>query len=153
VAIRGDARVFQVREAVPLKEKSMFISNLKSAMVVVSICFFSVILSSPIVGEPLSLTSDDPLIGTWQREEKVTYDTNKWVVAPNGKALEFFTGHDEPYEEAQYSIEKKWVDENEYTNYQCVYIVTACREILNVSVPAARGCAWPAPCALGVAVP
>ena len=30
---------------------------------------------------------------------------------------------------------------------------TACREIPNVSGPAARGCAWLGPCALGTAVP
>lgn len=99
----------------------MFKPDPKCKSLVVSFFFLFFVFCFPIVAQSISQNDADQLIGTWLKDG-VSTGIYKLVFAPDGKALEFRMGYDAPENEAKYSIEKKWIDEDGNTWYQCVYL-------------------------------
>jgi hypothetical protein len=99
----------------------MYTSKLRSFARVVSLSILFFVFCFSIFAQSTSQNDADQLIGTWLKDG-VSSGIYKLVFAPDGKALEFRMGYDAPENEARYSIEKRWIDEDGNTWHKCLYL-------------------------------
>ncbi len=90
--------------------------------------FLTLLLGFLLFNFPLNAQSSDqndagPLIGTWVDNSNLTSGLYKWTINADGKAVNFFKGSDAPFEEAGYSIERRWTDDDANTWFQCQFFV------------------------------
>ena len=79
------------------------------------------VFNFPLAAQASNQNYAGPLIGTWLDNTNPTSDVYKWTITADGKAVNYWKGNDAPYEEARYSIEKRWTDEDGNTIRAMVY--------------------------------
>jgi len=76
----------------------------------------------PLAAQATNQIDAGPLIGTWSDNSNPTSGIYKWIITADGKAVDYWKGNDAVYEEARYSIEKSWTDEDGNTWFQCEFL-------------------------------
>ena len=93
---------------------------MKSRMLLLGASLISLLLVSPAgwAQQKYSPKTGEELYGTWVDPDSSS-EAYRWVISSEGTILEFWKGHEQPYMEARYSIDKKWTDDGGNICYQC----------------------------------